>query len=73
MVNTDKVKAARTGSDVKYKKKLQAIHNAGRAAHAHEKRVTRCWSGTNLPHVVVQHIIVPHVVVQNINIIAVIL
>ena len=39
MVNTDKVKAARTGGDVKYKQKVAAIHTAGRVAHANEKRV----------------------------------
>lgn len=39
MVNTDKVKAARTGGGLKYHAKVTAIHTASRVAHANEERL----------------------------------
>ena len=39
MPNTDKVKAARTGGDVKYKQKVQGISTASRVAHENSKRL----------------------------------
>jgi hypothetical protein len=39
MPNTDKMKAARGGSDMKYAKKIEAIHDAARIKHDNEKRV----------------------------------
>ena len=40
MVNTDKVKAARSGSDIKYHQKVTAIHNAERASYSENKRLS---------------------------------
>ena len=39
MPNTDKIKAARGGKDLKYGKKVEAIHDAARIKHDDEKRV----------------------------------
>ena len=39
MPNTDKVKAARKGGDLKYRQKANAINNANYTAHSNEKRV----------------------------------
>ena len=38
MPNTDKIKAARTGGDMKYKQKVAAISHAGRAEHKQNKK-----------------------------------
>ena len=39
MTNGDKVKAARSGGDLRYSQKMNAIHNAARLAHDNQKRV----------------------------------